>query len=303
MRWKLMLAALLSTLVTADYAPAKNDIDEKKKEVEDKGGKVIWGKHFDHLEYAIAAAHIAAGQGGKYLADKVNEVFTDFGIKLGMEALNRLVKGETLNVGDLEIQGGVATYNHSRKTLHHEPRVRWEGIKSKVEMVPVEHEFPEPNTHQLYLRIVDKKKPKAQPVGVESRVAIDANGGRGGPYLNSNLEPNDNHIFSLEQRGDYYRIIPRVASVAMDANGGNGGPYWNNNLADNDNHLFRLEQVGAHYMIVPKVKPGAALDANAGKGGPYWHEKRDAGNPNHLWALEDAPGGGKRIVSVVTVKK
>ena len=149
------LAALaLAGLTTA--ASADDNIGDVRRSVESRGGTVYWGKHFDHAEYAKAAAAIAAGQGGTYAVDLAKDIGKTFVKEIGLDLLNKLVKGETIDLGNVEIQGGIATYNHWRRVVHHEPRIRWQGIKSRVEMCEVVHEIPLPNTHQLYLRI--KKK-------------------------------------------------------------------------------------------------------------------------------------------------
>ena len=150
---KTTVLAILLTCLSAAFAWSDDNIDEVRTSTEARGGKVLWGKHFDHEEYVIAAAAIAAGQGGGYAIETAKGIATDFGVQLSQEALSRILQGEALTFGNIEVQGGIATFNHWRRTVQHEPRIRWRGPRSYIEWVPVEHQIPLPNTHQLYLRI------------------------------------------------------------------------------------------------------------------------------------------------------
>ena len=120
----------------------------------------------------------------------------------------------------------------------------------------------------------------------QPKLALDANGGGGSPYLNENLAPNENLLWKLVKYGEYVRIIPKVnEKTALDANGGVGVPYLNPNTAENDNLLWKLDTKGEYVMIVPKVNAKAALDANGGKENPYLSDKPDANNANQLWQV------------------
>ena len=96
--------------------------------------------------------------------------------------------------------------------------------------------------------------------GAAPKIALDANGGTGKPYLNKNLAPNDNLLWKLERHGkNYVRIIPKVKNVALDANGGTGTPYLNENLDPNDNLLYvavdkNIFKIKVNYPSLPAVK-------------------------------------------------
>jgi len=142
----------------------------------------------------------------------------------------------------------------------------------------------------------------AAPAGsraLTSQTALDANGGTGNPYLNPNLQRNENLLWKLEKDGKFFRIVPKVnPQVALDANGGQGSPYLNTHSGKNDNLLWKIEQRGKFYMIFPKVNQGAALDANNGENQPYLNANPDAGNANQLWTLEQQ-GDFYRILSKI----
>lgn len=123
--------------------------------------------------------------------------------------------------------------------------------------------------------------------GAAPNLALDAKGGKEKPYLNANLSPNDNLLWSIEKQSDsYIRIISKVNNGALDANGGKGEPYLNANLEPNDNLLWKLEKHGQFVMIYPKVNLKVVLDANGGKGkNPYLHPEPNSKNANHLWML------------------
>ena len=130
-----------------------------------------------------------------------------------------------------------------------------------------------------------------------AQTALDANGGNGNPYLNPNLQRNDNLLWKLEKDGKFFRIVPKVnPQMALDANGGQGSPYLNNHSGKNDNLLWKIEQRGKFYMIFPKVNQSSALDANNGENQPYLNANPDAENVNHLWMLEKQ-GDFYRILS------
>ncbi len=120
-----------------------------------------------------------------------------------------------------------------------------------------------------------------------SKLALDANGGGGYPYLNDKLTPNDNLLWKIVKSDDtYVRIIPKVnENTALDANGGVEMPYLNPNTAENDNLLWKFEQHGEYVMIIPKVNEKSVLDANDGKDNPFLSPEPDADNINHQWLL------------------
>lgn len=118
------------------------------------------------------------------------------------------------------------------------------------------------------------------------KFALDANGGRGNPYLNAKLDQNDNLLWKIIKNGDYVRILPKVnLNAALDANGGKDKPYLNANATDNENLLWKLETHDDYVVIIPKVNQKAALDANGGRENPYLNPTADAKNVNHLWLL------------------
>jgi hypothetical protein len=86
-------------------------------------------------------------------------------------------------------------------------------------------------------------------------LALDANGGKGNPYLRSADPNNDNHLWILARVGDHEMIWPKIANVVLDANGCRANPYLSTNPDPrNLNHLWFLRSVGENYMIIPKTR-------------------------------------------------
>ena len=121
------------------------------------------------------------------------------------------------------------------------------------------------------------------------RYALDANGGRGGPYFNvPNGGHNHNLHWRLEPYEDYFILIPRVRqSVGLDANGGRGGPYFNQlNGGHNHNLHWRLEPYGHYYILIPRVRQSVGLDVNGGVSSLYFNGLHGGHNQNLHWRLE-----------------
>lgn len=171
-----------------------------------------------------------------------------------------------------------------RKCRHDEicpgKKIVWQGIKSYIypgdAQIRLHHSYV-PTDPYIETQLINVVK----DISKGSRYVLDANGGRKSPYMNKNLQVNDNLLFRLEKHGKFFRILPKVKKVALDANGGRKSPYFNSNLNINDNLLFKLEKYGKFYMIIPKVKR-VALDANGGNV-PYFHSQPNPNNDNHLW--------------------
>lgn len=297
-----LLVVIGGVLCFAPFANADtSNKDEVRKSIEEKGGEVKYIKEFNEAEYAKAGLAIATGQGGLYLADVAKDLAKRVGTELAMDALHKIVKGETITLNGIEIQGGVATYNHTKVTYHH----FWDGWPPRWQ--EIRNETPWFNSHEIYIRIIDKRVKAPAVKAVESRVALDACGGRA-LYMNSNtLEPNDNMSFKLVAvGGDYVHICPKVANVALDQNGSRGSPYWSKNIdTENDNLKWKvLKQQNGQYMIVPKTNEALALDAcGAVQGAALYFNKADPANLNVRFDLIDVGDGHMRIVSAVTVKK
>lgn len=160
MIWSRSLAALTALAVASAPALAKDNKDDVQRDIKSKGGEVSFVIHFDHVQYVVAAAAIATGNGGSYLNSVAEKIALKVGAKVGLDILARLAKGETVNFGDYEVQGGVATYNHTHRITWHVPVIEWHGIHSEVVMEERSREDALPNTHELYIRIVTKPKPE-----------------------------------------------------------------------------------------------------------------------------------------------
>ncbi len=146
----LFLALVAGMCFAGSIARADHNMDSQRRAVEDRGGKVYWGKHFDHVEYLKLTAALASGTGGTYAVDLAKAIAKDFGKEIGLDVLNKLLNGESIDLGNVEIQGGFATYSHWERTVHEffdgwPPR--WQRIENKI---------PLPNTFQLYLRVKQK---------------------------------------------------------------------------------------------------------------------------------------------------
>src|SRR5262249_37485353 len=87
-------------------------------------------------------------------------------------------------------------------------------------------------------------------------LALDANGGKGNPYLRHSDPTNINHLWQLAKVDDCYLILPKVGEgeLALDANGGKSNPYFRKLDATNNNHLWQLRKTGDSYLIVPLVR-------------------------------------------------
>ena len=110
-----MKPSFVSLVVTGFFAAslgsvaeAANNIGDARAAVEARGGQVIYGKHFDHVEYVVAAAAIGSGNGTQYLVETAKSV----GFDLGTDVLQRLLNGESVDVGGKTLQAGFITYNH-----------------------------------------------------------------------------------------------------------------------------------------------------------------------------------------------
>jgi hypothetical protein len=139
--------------------------------------------------------------------------------------------------------------------------------------------------------------------------ALDANGGRGGPYMNYDMDGNSNLLFNLDRIGEYVRIRPVVRNVTLDSDGGSGGMYFSADITPNDSRLYKLVKVDDRpsYMIVTKTKNLAldfgGLNRDTGRsGGLFFNKSPNPNNANHVWRLV-ADGDKVRIISDVTFRE
>ncbi|MBN9520563.1 hypothetical protein J0H58_18920 [bacterium] len=134
---------------------AADDIAEVRASLDRQYGKVIPGKHIDHVEYLRIAAYIAEGGPAglvAYIEELAVEIAKDLGQKVGIDTLRGLLSGrlkETV-VGGKAVYGFIATYKH------------WVNIKypriDRFRVSEGEYKRTLPNTHQFYLAIGKRGK-------------------------------------------------------------------------------------------------------------------------------------------------
>ena len=160
-----------------------------------------------------------------------------------------------------------------------------------------------------------RRTPDNQPAITEARFALDANGGKGKPYLLPPDAGNDNHLWQLRKVGDEYMIVSKVGDMALDGFDPKAYP----RLTKSDlprptqSMLWEFRKAGDYYMIVtlPRTRPApgvvgkpkaaekgpVVLDAAGGKNKLYFNQP-DPTNINHLWQLKES-GNYHMIVSKV----
>ena len=121
---------------------AGDNIGEIQASVRNDGWTVAWGKHIDHIEYAkliAAMLDISGTSVSAYLTDLVSESAKTLGMDIVIQAIKH--HGKTFGAGSLELQAGIATYNHwhGENPCSLWGRTCWQRIS-------------EPNTHQPYVR-------------------------------------------------------------------------------------------------------------------------------------------------------
>lgn len=153
-------------LSVSSVSQARDNVDEIRNSVKNGGWIVAWGKHVDHLEYfklLVAMADISGTSVSIYLTDLVAQSASELGREVVIQAIKH--HGRTFKSGSVEIQAGIATFNH----WHGEnPCSIWRGacwIK-----------FPEPNTHQPYVRWRPTKQRIAIPTSENTFVKNGNNG-------------------------------------------------------------------------------------------------------------------------------
>ncbi len=129
-------------------------------------------------------------------------------------------------------------------------------------------------------------------------VALDANGGQGIPYQNTNINRNNHNLhWKLIKYQDYYVLRPRVrGQVALSANGGRGNPYLHPLDHNHEHNLhWKLIKYQDYYVLRPRVREQVALSADGGRGNPYLHPLNNNHEHNLHWRL--TPVGSYYIIS------
>jgi len=134
---------LALAIFSAEPSLARDNRTDVRAEISE-GWAVAWGKHIDHWEYGKLSAcmfdpTLVCVQ--SYFTNLLESSVQDIGKEVVLQALKN--RGETFGAGQFEIQAGIATYNH------------WH-MENPCSLNPFNgdcwQKFPEPNTHQPYLR-------------------------------------------------------------------------------------------------------------------------------------------------------
>lgn len=131
-------------------ASADNDIGDVRNDIEARGGKVLYIKHFDHVEYLKAVGSVPTGLSGAYASNLAKEIAIKTGVKVSSEVLNQMLNGSTYKFGSGQMQAGLATYRHWEVKSLHVPRATSKGVRMQL----VSSKIYLPNTHELYIRLI-----------------------------------------------------------------------------------------------------------------------------------------------------
>ncbi len=170
-----LIAILSICLVVISPVWAESNKSDVRRSKED-GWNVAWGNEINHAKELQFSGAVAASvacictaplQGfvaaelestATTIANQLTDVSKKFVIKLLLDSLEN---GGVKRISRFDLEAGLATYNHWRKVIYHEPRPRmgrcgpsWARFNCPEEahMEEVERKVPLPNTFQPYVR-------------------------------------------------------------------------------------------------------------------------------------------------------
>jgi hypothetical protein len=173
-KYLLVCGLMFSCLVSINLVWAESNKSEVQRS-KANGWSIAWGNEIDHLKEVEFSAAVTASvacvctaplQGfianelestAERIASQLADVSKEFLIKLLLDSLKN---GGVKRISGFDLEAGLATYNHWRKVIYHEPRTRigrcgprWARFNCpETYIAEVEREVSLPNTFQPYVR-------------------------------------------------------------------------------------------------------------------------------------------------------